>query len=186
MKELDIYIEKHFENRKKGFYFWTCKKNFLSIYILTKYLNNHPNDIKNIKNKIYYIFETLIQKIQNENDEIRKRILLHKWKNYTFNHYNSDCYINDSIPIFNHIQPYNLYIFLYKNKYSIEEFFAYNFNDIQNYKKLLEIAINTFTRSSEIIDDYNSHASKIYTMKYYYPFFILGAHKKIKNTLWIS
>jgi hypothetical protein len=186
MKILDTYIEKHLKNRKNGFYFWICKKNFLSIYIFTKYLNDYPDDDKNIQNKIEYIFETLIKKIQKENDNVRKKTLLDNWKNYSFYYYKSDCYINKPIYSLNNIQPYNLYLFLYKNKYSIEEFFAYNFDNIINYKKLFEIAISCFTKTSDIIDDYNSHASKIYLIKCYYPFFTLKAHKKIQNALWIS
>lgn len=112
MKSIDVHIQKHLNNKHKGFYFWTCKKNFLSLYILTQYLNHHPmENPNNILRSLEYIFDHVLEYIRIHQDSRLKRKILHHWNQYRYTNYDSQIHI--SINLYNISNLFNLIIYIY-------------------------------------------------------------------------
>lgn len=159
-------INKHLQNRKKGFYFWTCKKNFLSVYILTKHLQIHKDEM-DIHYLLLNTFELVIGRIRSEPIKIKT------WEPKPMTE-------SDLIQLC----PIYMYRFLRRHRISIEEFLALSLDHINDFQSLLMFAIRCFSHSYETIDDYNSTASKIYMKTVHYPFYTLNAHQKIVDAFW--
>ena len=161
---MDEHIEYHFKNRRKGFYLWTTKKNFLSCHIYHKYKNKILT-----RDEFFKIFEKVLQKIKDENNIELKKKCIYDWNHFRFNYYSENPrYFNYSLSYFNNLKPRNILDFLYKKKYSYEELICFLSIDA-NHDKLFQIGLEIFTIISEQIDDYNSHCSKIYMEQVYYP-----------------
>jgi len=73
-------INLHIQNRRKGFYFWTTKKNFLTIYIFNKILINFCIPEGQYLYLLNLILKNIINNIENEKDfEFNKNIFLKKF-----------------------------------------------------------------------------------------------------------
>jgi len=174
--DIDYYINRHFANRRKGFYFWTTKKNFLSTYIFTKYSNDTFLDKGDIFVYFRYIFDSVISKIKMENGDECKKKCIAQWESYRFRALCDDHYDNDPIIFLKNVQPRNLLHFLYKNAWSIEEFFAYVSPNV-DLALLLRIALKTFSYIENIVDLRHSTWCDIRFIKVYYPISSLYTNK---------
>jgi hypothetical protein len=75
----------------------------------------------------------------------------------------------------------NLLNFLYYNSCNIEEYFvAMDMDKTYRKEELFHKALSTFSTFQENIDDFNSHASKIYTTREAYPIWSLYAQKHLQ------
>jgi len=178
---LQIVENKHFNNRRRGFYFWTTKKNFLSCYIFSNYLKN--NRLIHTNESLYFwffkIFKNVLYKIKEENNFELKRKFINDWQNYNFKYISfSKNYNNEIICFLKNLYPKNILDFLYEKKWSIEDLFVY-LDIIEDDEILFKTALKIFTTYVEIIDNYNSHYSKIYLEYVAYPLYSLNSHYKI-------
>ena len=162
--DINYFIQKHYKNRRKGFYCWTTKKNFLSSYIFVDYTNHVRINKNSACDQFKHIFIQVISKIKNENDEKLKKKCNDQWKSCQFRPMFHSNFFNNPIIFLNNAQPRHLFHFLYNNKWSIEEFFAYVVPHIDP-SRLFKIALQTFSYIDIIIDDFCS----MYVEKVYYP-----------------
>lgn len=161
-------MEKYFETRFNGFYFWTMKKNFLSLYIYSQ--------LKQEKD-LLEIFKWVISKTVECLDVKRKEKCIKEWDN--FNHSYAFTEENWKKPkyITNGMRPHAVLNFLYNYKYNIEEFCVYMVENLDNIEmeKLLYDAMTVFTE----IHYYTEHCScpGQYTMSHYCPIKSVNAPK---------
>lgn len=142
---IDFFIEKHYKNRCKGFYFWTTKKNFLSCHVFSNYCKSHELKIDHQLSSyddFFSIFNKIMFKIESENNFCSKNKCKRDWKFFKN---------NGPVPFLDDAQCAHLLSFLYKNKYSIEEFFVYICPN-EDKQLLFKTALKTFTCYDKLID----------------------------------
>lgn len=160
----------HYNHRKRGFYFWTMKKNFLSLYIWQSIIEKKKtfDDLE----YFFEIFSKVISRIISEPDfEQNKEKFMKRWNSQIIPKF----YTKNSFPIKNisFIDGSTVYSnwllkYLYNHSMSVEEFFAYMCSDAFIYDNFYD-ALLIFSYECEIIDDINSHCSKIYTYSVFFP-----------------
>jgi len=154
-------VDARFGRRRRGFHFWTTKKNFFSFHCFNESIKIRPiTSVDDGYTRFYDIFCHVLDKIRQENDEEGMtviRSIAHRAGNLT------------EYP--------RLLDFLYSQKISIEDYFvATGFDKTCSTEHLFHVAIRTFSTFHEVIDEWNSHASKIYSVKEAFPRWSLGAH----------
>jgi hypothetical protein len=186
---MDSEIERHFNNRFKGFYFWTTKKNFLSLYIFSQINQNID---------LLEIFKFVLLKTMITIDTKRRDQCLNDWNNFIYSeeigNWKQPKYIIEPIEyILPKKCPRFILNFLYTYKYNIEEFFVYIIKNIYEIKteKLLYDAMIIFTEIHYYTEHFN--CPNQYTMSHYCPIKSVNSpknfnwndyltHLKISNT----
>lgn len=154
------FLSKKIKTRRRGFYFWTMKKNFLSLHYTRLLLDQKRTTLspKEIANLFLRVFKATMDAIRAENDLSRREKVRHLWAR-TFGTVDR-C----SVP-FGKIR-----WFLYLNRISAEELHVYYDADRRNDPRdLWAQTLLGFSTSTEVIDDENSHCSKMYTTRVWFP-----------------
>jgi len=164
---MEFLMAKHFGNRRKGFYFWTTKKNFLSLYIACQ--NPGVADLRDIFRCVLEKTERALEGKEKCRQEwnIYSRYLSHRYLRTTGDH------IEWIRP---RIDPSHVLGFLYDYKYNIEEFIVCVIDDWRgvDMSLLLKGAMRVFSTVSTQVDEEMSHSGRIYTREYYSPISSVG------------
>lgn len=160
--------------KRKHFHYFDTEKNFLSFYIFKK-LEDENKSLLNI-------FEWTLQKIKSENNENDKLLLQKKWNSYQIMNKNFVSNYDWKKPKYfekmNSINatPRLILNFLYKYKFSVEEFYIYldlfsesNTSNTSNTKELLIDALKIFSEIHYYMFDIDVQCLYNYTMHHYCP-----------------
>jgi len=196
-------IERYWPTRKKGYYWWTTKKLFYSLHLVQKiYIEQDVTSLS-----VLELYEDLRDVMQEVFSRLKDQPSMKTDKERFFKDWTLFCSRQNrprrksamklrSLPLYT---PSACLDFLYRYRWSIEEFFVYlDLDSTRPIALLIFDACLSFTTIYNGIDEMNSTCSKIYTIPIYHPlsslsclpmiarhwsglFFFLENDKKITN-----
>jgi len=167
-------IDRYWPTRKKGYYWWTTKKLFYSLHLVQKiYIEQHVDALS-----VMELYEDLRDVMQEVFARLKDEPSMKTDKEKFFKDWASFCTRQNrprrkfakrllSLPQYTSSMCLD---FMYRYRWSIEEFFVYlGLDSTHHVAILLFDACSSFTTIYNDIDEWNWTCSKIYTIPIYRP-----------------